>query len=429
MARVFIGVGHGGSDPGAVGYVVEKDATLTVALAAKEELERNGVTVGISRTKDEDVGITKECRMANDFHPDVAIEVHFNAGGGYGFEAFVQTNKYESRSRSLARSIESHVEAIGQYSRGLKTKQGSNGDYFAWNRTVNCPAIILEGFFVDTSDAYDFDTVAEQRELGKAYAHGVMAYLNISVSPEKKYTEKIRGVYKVKANGGLNLRSSASTSAPVAETMGNGSYAICYGYYSGDWYYVQSQDGKTGFCNKDYLEKVMPFVDVPFDSYYFKPVEWAVKRGITSGASNNKFKPNDRLTRSQAVTMLFASFGKPEPKTYEPFSDVRPADYYSKPAQWARENRIASGIGNNKFGGNQPCTRSQAVTMLWRAFGSPVVDCKLPFGDVKESDYFYNAVKWAYKTGITSGVSERMFAPNEPCTRAQMVCFLYKLNT
>ena len=86
MARVFIGVGHGGSDPGAVGHVVEKDAALTIALAARAELQRYGVTVGISRTKDEEDGITEEVREANAFAPDIAIEIHVNAGGGTGLK-------------------------------------------------------------------------------------------------------------------------------------------------------------------------------------------------------------------------------------------------------------------------------------------------------------------------------------------------------
>ena len=104
--------------------------------------------------------------MANAFAPDIAIEIHANAGGGDGFEAYVQTNRFVGRSRSCAKSIEERVEKLGQNSRGIKTKLGSYGDYYAWLREVEHPAVLLEGFFVDTSDAADFDSTAE---IGRAH--------------------------------------------------------------------------------------------------------------------------------------------------------------------------------------------------------------------------------------------------------------------
>lgn len=180
MARVFIGVGHGGSDPGAVGHVVEKDAALTIALAAKAELQRYGVAVGISRTKDEEDGITEEVREANAFAPDIAIEIHVNAGGGDGFEAYVQTNRYAAASLSCAKAVERQVIAMGQNSRGIKTKPGSSGDYFMWLREVRCPAVLLEGFFVDSDDALGFGSAERLRDLGRAYARGVLDFLGIS---------------------------------------------------------------------------------------------------------------------------------------------------------------------------------------------------------------------------------------------------------
>lgn len=187
MARVFICVGHGGSDSGAVGHVVEKEATLAISVAAKAELERHGVEVGISRTSDEDVGLTREVNMANDFGADLVIAVHANAGGGYGFEAYVQTNEYDLASRVAAEKIESQVESIGQSSRGIKTKLGSYGtDYYYWLRNTNAPTVLLEGFFVDTEDAYDFDTTEKQHGLGKAYAHGILDYLGIDIQNEEE---------------------------------------------------------------------------------------------------------------------------------------------------------------------------------------------------------------------------------------------------
>ena len=185
MAKVFIGVGHGGADPGAgSGIWREADINLTMALALKAELERHGVTVGISRTKDENDPLQEEIDEANAFKPDLAVECHNTAGGGDGFEVYRQTSTaYGQQSLRLAQKIETRVKAAGQNSRGIKTKLMSSGaDWFGWLRQVKAPAVLCEGFFVDNvTDRADFATTASQQALGVAYAHGVLDYLGITV--------------------------------------------------------------------------------------------------------------------------------------------------------------------------------------------------------------------------------------------------------
>lgn len=173
--RVFIGVGHGGVDPGAVGHVEEADANLTISLELKKQLEAAGLVVGISRVRDENDDINEEIREANAFGPDLAVEVHNNAGGGDGWECFIQTNQYAAHSKACGQAIEAEVKALGQKSRGLKTNS------FGWTRLVKAPAVLLEGFFVDNkADAADFDTTAELQALGRAYARGVLKYLGMA---------------------------------------------------------------------------------------------------------------------------------------------------------------------------------------------------------------------------------------------------------
>ena len=190
MARVFVGVGHGGADPGAVsGTWEEADINLVMALAMRDELERHGVTVGISRLKDENDILTEEISEANAFKPDVAVEVHNNAGGGDGWECYRQTSAaYGEQSLRLGRAIEARVLAAGQNSRGVKTKLMANGqDWFGWCRQVKAPAVLCEGFFLDNlTDRADFTTKASQQALGVAYAHGVLDYLGIEVLPADK---------------------------------------------------------------------------------------------------------------------------------------------------------------------------------------------------------------------------------------------------
>ena len=184
--RVFIGVGHGGKDPGALKYIKEADANLQMALGLKAELERHGVTVGISRLKDEDDPLIEEIREANSFAPDVAVECHNNAGGGDGFEVYHQTNGYATKSIKLAQCIEARVVASGQKSRGVKTRlNGSGTDYFGWCRQVKAPAVLCEGFFVDNAtDSRDYNTAAKQQAFGRVYAWGVLAYLGIAIKPQ-----------------------------------------------------------------------------------------------------------------------------------------------------------------------------------------------------------------------------------------------------
>lgn len=184
--RVFIGVGHGGKDPGAVKYVKESEANLQMALGMKEELEKYGITVGISRTREENDPLSEEIREANAFKPDIAVEVHNNAGSGDGFEVYRQTGTHAAQSLKLAQCIEAKVKASGQKSRGIKTKLNASGtDYFGWCRQVNCPAVLCEGFFVDNAtDSADYNTTAEQKSYGKVYALGVLDYLGIKENPQ-----------------------------------------------------------------------------------------------------------------------------------------------------------------------------------------------------------------------------------------------------
>jgi hypothetical protein len=185
--RVFIGVGHGGVDPGAVGYVAEADANLVISLELKKQLEAAGLTVGISRVKDENDDINEEIREANAFRPDLAFEVHNNAGGGNGFEVYVGSNQYSAKSRACAQAVEAEVKAMGQQSRGVKTGT------FGWVRLIDAPAVLTEGFFVDNqADAKDFDTVAEQQALGRAYARAVLKYFGISANVSANTTESVQ---------------------------------------------------------------------------------------------------------------------------------------------------------------------------------------------------------------------------------------------
>lgn len=179
--KVFIGVGHGGTDPGAVsGSFVEADINLVMAKSVRYHLERHGVLVMMSRTKDENDPLREEITECNNFNPDLALDCHNNSGGGDGFEVFY--SRVGGEGKTLAVNIEKHVKCIGQNSRGCKIKLNSSGrDYFGFIRETRCPAVICEGIFVDNvKDRQIADTIAEQEKFGEAYAKGVLETLGIT---------------------------------------------------------------------------------------------------------------------------------------------------------------------------------------------------------------------------------------------------------
>ena len=168
------------------------------------------------------------------------------------------------------------------------------------------------------------------------------------------------------------------------------------------------------------------FVDVAEGSYYEEAIDWAVEKGITNGVSSNMFAPNDPCTRAQIVTFLWRAAGSPAPKSMSSFTDV-PADaFYAKAVAWAVENGITSGTGDGKFSPDATCTRAQAVTFLYRASGSPAVSGDAAFGDVTTDAYYAAAVKWAEKNGITGGIGGGLFGSDNDCTRGQIVTFLWR---
>ena len=171
--------------------------------------------------------------------------------------------------------------------------------------------------------------------------------------------------------------------------------------------------------------ETLDFADVPTDAYYYEAVKWAAKKGITGGIGNGLFGPNQPCTRAQIVTFLWRAAGSPEPKAMSSFADVSTDAYYAKAVAWAVENGITTGTGDGKFSPDATCTRAQSVTFLFRAIGK-LVDSKAEFSDVLTDSYYANAVAWAVENGVTNGIGDGLFGPDNSCTRAQIVTFLFR---
>lgn len=184
-------------------------------------------------------------------------------------------------------------------------------------------------------------------------------------------------------------------------------------------------------CGDTYQEMIPmltnPFEDVKSGAYYFDAVIWAVNYGITTGVDETHFAPEEPCTRAQVVTFLWRAAGQPEPESQvNPFRDVPETAFYRDAVLWAWEQGITTGTDSTHFSPNAVCVRAQVVTFLHRYRGCPAPKTDPAFPDVRAGDYYRDAVCWAAETGITVGMDGGYFRPALPCSRAQTVTFLYR---
>ena len=172
-------------------------------------------------------------------------------------------------------------------------------------------------------------------------------------------------------------------------------------------------------------EETVKFADVSTSAYYYDAVKWAVENGVTDGLSDTMFGPYESCTRAQIVTFLWRAAGSPEPKTVSSFSDVPANAYYAKAVAWAVENGITKGMTETMFAPNETCTRGQSVTFLYRALKG-TASGSANFTDIPANAFYADAVNWAVANNVTNGTSNTTFSPNADCTRAEIVTFLYR---
>ena len=172
------------------------------------------------------------------------------------------------------------------------------------------------------------------------------------------------------------------------------------------------------------------FYDVPNDAYYYEAVKWAAEKGVTSGIGNNLFAPNQPCTRAQIVTFLWRAAGSPVVNYRMPFTDVDESAYYAEAVRWAASTGIVTGLTETTFGTNDVCTRAQAATMIYRyaqAQGKGFTGAWMFLLPFTDvPEWAYESVAWCYMNGVTTGVNETAFAPGNDCTRAQIVTFLWR---
>lgn len=226
--KVYLGIGHGGSDPGAVANgVKEKDANLVIGKAAAAELERHGVEVMLSRTTDITEGTNAKVRECNAFDPDLAADLHNNAGGGDGAEVYHSI--VGGVGKELANNILKEIVAIGQNSRGAKSRKGNNGDYYGFIRGTHCPAVIVEAAFLDNKkDVQIIDTKAEQQAMGVAIAKGFLRQLKVAYKAPAttKPSTSVSNLYRVQV-GAFSKKANAEKKMQVVKAAGFDAFLTC----------------------------------------------------------------------------------------------------------------------------------------------------------------------------------------------------------
>lgn len=195
----------------------------------------------------------------------------------------------------------------------------------------------------------------------------------------------------------------------------------------GEAFYIVSDENSSPAKEVLITEQDYPFKDVRSTDYFADPVVWAYESGITNGISTTTFGPNSTCTRAQVVTFLWRAMGCPEVENADnPFIDVKEDQWYTNAVLWAAANGITNGTSATTFSPNEKVTRSQTVTFLYRAAKGTPVESDNPFKDIREGKYYYDAVLWAVANGITNGTNPTAFSPDSVCTRGQIVTFLYR---
>ena len=331
-----------------------------------------------------------------------------------------------------------YIKVTGEYNRGNVWNEFAYGNYTLTTDFVNANANEVEpnnnisqaqwispnkvyNGQIALNDKYDFFQFTLTREMD----------LNIDLTAFMSY----HSISLFNENGD-EIWAKKNTRWDSSNGKHHGSYNVHLA--AGTYYFKVTGEYNRGnvwneFSYGNYTFKLNtenPFSDVPADSFYYAPVLWAVENGITNGMTDTAFAPDATCTRGQVVTFLWRAAGSPAPKSaVNPFTDVKPEDFYYKAVLWAVENGITTGTSSTTFSPYDSCTRGQVATFLHRAQGRPASSGKNIFTDLISGAYYYEAVLWAVENDITNGMGDGIFAPDTSCTRGQIVTFLYRAMT
>ena len=428
--KVFIDAGHGGTDPGALGYGYrESDLNLQVAKKVESKLKSKGIDVKMSRNSDIFYSLSERAEMANDYGADAFVSIHQNsaeAKSANGIETYYNRKKEEDRP--LSNDIQKQViSQTGANNRGVK-----NAEFTVLVKSKMISALVECGFITNESEVKKLSDPSYQDKLATGIADGIEEYLKSNVIIEES---QMAASGKVINANSLNVRKGPSTSFDIIGTLNGGDEVKIVGK-SNDWYKIE-YNGVYGYVSGSYIEldatepgqdNKINFTDVGKDYWAYSQIESFVEKGYIDGYGDGTFRPQDPIKRNEFVKIFNRVFGLTE-KSGIVFDDTK--DNWAKDEiDIAVTNGVAQGIGANKFEPEEYITREAAVKMLanYMKIEDKNHDKIKRFPDYNEiSDWARDAFEGNFENGYIKGTDEGKLAPKNNITRAEVVTLLSRV--
>ena len=425
--KVFIDAGHGGTDPGALGYGYrESDLNLQVAKKVESKLKSKGIDVKMSRSSDIFYSLSERAEMANDYGADAFVSIHQNsaeAKSANGIETYYNRKKEEDRP--LSNDIQKQViSQTGANNRGVK-----NAEFTVLVKSKMISALVECGFITNELEVKKLSDSSYQDKLATGIANGIEEYLKSNVIIEES---QITATGKVVNADILNVRKGPSISFDIIGTLSGGDKVKIIGESNG-WYKIE-YNGTYGYVSESYIEldytepdqdNKINFTDVSKDYWAYSQIQDFVKKGYIEGYGDNTFRPKEPIKRNEFVKIFNKVFGLTN-KSGIVFDDTK--DNWAKDEiDIAVTNGVAQGIGANKFEPEEYITREAAVKMLanYMKIEDKNHDKIKRFPDYNEiSDWARDAFEGNFEKGYIQGTDEGKLAPKNNITRAEVVTLL-----
>lgn len=425
--KVFIDAGHGGTDPGALGYGYrESDLNLQVAKKVESKLKSKGIDVKMSRSSDIFYSLSERAEMANDYGADAFVSIHQNsaeAKSANGIETYYNRKKEEDRP--LSNDIQKQViSQTGANNRGVK-----NAEFTVLVKSKMISALVECGFITNELEVKKLSDSSYQDKLATGIANGIEEYLKSNVIIEES---QITATGKVVNAYSLNVRKGPSISFDIIGKLSGGDKVKVIGESNG-WYKIE-YNGKYGYVSGSYIEldstepdqdNKINFTDVSQDYWAYSQIQDFVKKGYIEGYGDNTFRPKEPIKRNEFVKIFNKVFGLTN-KSGIVFDDTK--DNWAKDEiDIAVTNGVAQGIGANKFEPEEYITREAAVKMLanYMKIEDKNHDKIKRFPDYNEiSDWARDAFEGNFEKGYIQGTDEGKLAPKNNITRAEVVTLL-----
>lgn len=428
--KVFIDAGHGGTDPGALGYGYrESDLNLQVAKKVESKLKSKGIDVKMSRSSDIFYSLSERAEMANDYGADAFVSIHQNsaeAKSANGIETYYNRNKEEDKP--LSNDIQTQViSQTGANNRGVK-----NAEFTVLVKSKMISALVECGFITNELEVKKLSDSSYQDKLATGIANGIEEYLKSNVIIEES---QITATGKVVNADSLNVRKGPSISFDIIGKLSGGDKVKVIGESNG-WYKIE-YNGTYGYVSGSYIEldstepdqdNKINFTDVSQDYWAYSQIQDFVKKGYIEGYGDNTFRPQEPIKRNEFIKIFNQVFGLTN-KSGIVFDDTK--DNWAKDEiDIAVTNGVAQGIGANKFEPEEYITREAAVKMLanYMKIEDKNHDKIKRFPDYNEiSDWARDAFEGNFEKGYIKGTDEGKLAPKNNITRAEVVTILSRV--